>query len=448
MFHRILSGADWPGEQPAIISPRKTAYWRDLAGLSSSRSLSGMDVANRRVGLPFRATATDLSVLGELDALHCDVFLMDGRLPRVDALCLASELLLGVLLTEGDAADSSWQPIALDGELPGSGQSSVTILTSGTSGKPKAARHTWESLSRPTRISTHASRPRWLLTYRPHLYAGLQVLLQCLSNGGTLVVPEDNSAPAAVADLMRAARVECASATPSYWRRLLLFADPKILGDVPIRQITLGGEVVDQQILDSLKSIFPGVRITHIYATTELGRCFSVTDGRAGFSASYLREPTPDGVEMRIEEGELVVRSANSMLGYDRVGGDVSKGAWGYHTGDLVEVVGDRVFFVGRRTDLINVGGNKVHPIEVERVVRAVPGVADARIYGKKSSIAGELVCCQVVPVAGIDPVALRQALATACLAQLTPVQRPRLIDVVSEIGLDISGKTSRRLVG
>ena len=284
------------------------------------------------------------------------------------------------------------------------------------------------------------------MTYRPHLYAGLQVLLQCLLNGGTLVIPDDGSSPASVADLMRVASVEYASATPSYWRRLLLFADPKVLGEVPLKQITLGGEVVDQQILNSLKRVFPGTRIAHIYATTELGRCFSVTDGQAGFPTKYLFEPTNDGIEIRIEEGEIVVRSANSMLDYDNAGSGASVGKWGCKTGDLVEVVGDRVFFVGRRTDMINVGGNKVHPIEIERVVRAVPGVVDTRVYGKKSSIAGELVCCQVVLAGDASSAAIRQALSTACLTQLTPVQRPRLIDIVPEIRLDNSGKTNRRL--
>jgi acyl-CoA synthetase (AMP-forming)/AMP-acid ligase II len=445
MFHRIISGEEWPGDRPAIVSDNKTVFWRDLAALSKSGPLSHLTLANRRVGIAFRATAACLSAVGQLDALKCDAFLMDANLSRDEVIRLGSELRLGFVLIEKDA---SWEEVPLDGELPGSGQSSVTILTSGTSGKPKAARHTWESLSRPTRRSEGAGEPRWLLTYRPHLYAGLQVLLQCLSNGGTLAVPKSGAAPAAVADLMRKARVEFVSATPSYWRRLLMFADPAILRGLPLKQITLGGEVVDQQILDALKSTFPQARITHIYATTELGRCFSVTDGRAGFPARYLSEPTPDGVEMRVEGGELMVRSGNSMVGYDSAGGSGFTGAKGYPTGDLVEVVGDRAFFVGRRTDMINVGGNKVHPIEVERVVRAVPGVFDARVYGTKSSIAGELVCCQVVPAAGAEPAALRQAVSTACLTHLTPLQRPRLIDVVPEIRLDNSGKTNRRTTG
>jgi acyl-CoA synthetase (AMP-forming)/AMP-acid ligase II len=114
-------------------------------------------------------------------------------------------------------------------------------------------------------------------------------------------------------------------------------------------------------------------------------------------------------------------------------------------TGDLVEVRGDRAFFVGRRSDVINVGGNKVHPAEVERVLRAVPGLGDVRVYARPSSIAGELVACDVVPAPGADPEGLRAAIARRCAAGLQGHQRPRWIRVVGEIAVSPSGKVLRR---
>jgi acyl-CoA synthetase (AMP-forming)/AMP-acid ligase II len=228
---------------------------------------------------------------------------------------------------------------------------------------------------------------------------------------------------------------------------LLLFADAAALRRIRLIQITLGGEVVDQRILDALHDVFPSARIVHVYATTELGRCFSVTDGRAGFPVRYLTEPSADGVELRVDDGELIVRSANAMQGYDRAGAPASAPAMDYRTGDLVEISGDRVYFVGRLTDTINVGGNKVHPVEVERVLRAVPGVADVRVFAKRSSIAGELVACHVVPDEGIDIEQLRKRLMTICLDHLNSFQRPRAIEFVSEIALESSGKMSRSAV-
>src|SRR5262245_32755960 len=97
------------------------------------------------------------------------------------------------------------------------------------------------------------------------------------------------------------------------------------------------------------------------------------------------------------------------MRGYDRQQTSCAAQAWG-RTGDLVEFQGDRVVFVGRTSDIINVGGNKVHPLEVERVIRTVAGVADVRVYGKASSIVGQLVACEITPTRGVDPGQLEDA--------------------------------------
>lgn len=446
-FGRLLCDPTWPGERAAVTTAQSVTRWAAFAGLVDSVATECVDLECRRVGLLMRPSTACLVTLAALESVRCDVFLLNAERGPPATESLAREHRLAAVLSPCGAADPgrTLERISLPDELPGSGTSSVTILTTGTTGKPRAARHSWASLLRAVRRSDGASAPRWVMTYRPHLYAGVQVLLQCLSDGGTLVVPEQDSSPAAVAELMRHERVSHASATPSYWRRLLLFADRAVLRQIPLRQVTLGGEVVDQQVLDALREVFPDARIAHIYATTESGRCFSVSDGRAGFPAGLLLDPTSDGVELRIDDGELMVRSPNEMQGYESCGllGDEA-GRW-YASGDMVELVGDRVYFVGRRSDRINVGGNKVHPLEVERVLRAVRGVADVRAFAKRSSIAGELVACQVVPRPGVDRERLRAAIVASAQARLAPFQRPRIIDFVEEISLERSGKVSRR---
>ena len=175
-----------------------------------------------------------------------------------------------------------------------------------------------------------------------------------------------------------------------------------------------------------------------------MGRCFSVTDGHAGFPARFLDGPSPDGVEMRIDEGELQVRSANAMEGYDpRAPGPEGSGGW-FRTGDMVERRDDRILFNGRKSEIINVGGNKVHPLEVERIIRAVPGVVDTRVFGMKSSIAGQVVACEVVAAEGFDPNAVSELVNRECLAALASHQRPRLVTVVDRITLSEAGKAIR----
>ena len=100
--------------------------------------------------------------------------------------------------------------------------------------------------------------------------------------------------------------------------------------------------------------------------------------------------------------------------------------------------------FVGRRTDIINVGGNKVHPMEVEDVIRGVDGVRDVRVFGQDSSIAGQLVACDIVPAANADANVLRQQVFSHCAEQLRPFQRPRFLNVVTEIEMNSAGKRLR----
>jgi len=321
----------------------------------------------------------------------------------------------------------------------------ITLFTSGSTGKPKAVRHSWETLTRPVRLSTEGGAERWLLAYRPHLYAGLQVILHCLLNRATLVLPTLNTSAQGILTLMRDAAVTHVSATPSYWRWLVSLGGKGALETVALKQITLGGETADQAVLDALTRLFPRARLVHIYATSEAGRCFSVADGREGFPAKFLEAHALDGVRLKIEGGELIVRSSSSRFSMELADAAPIGDAGWIRTGDLVERVGDRVRFVGRRSDIINVGGHKVHPLVVEKVVRSIPGVADARVYAKPSSLAGQLVACDIVIEPEHDPAAVVKSVQRRCLEALTSHERPRMVEIVSAIALSTADKTSRQ---
>ena len=190
-----------------------------------------------------------------------------------------------------------------------SGHGTVTIFTSGTTGEPKAVRHGWETLTRPVRGSSPSGPQTWLLTYRPSLYAGIQVFMHYLVNRDALVLPDPGRLPATeLTGLMQAHRVTCVSATPSYWRRLITLGSARPASAAAPGPDYPGRGGVVQALLDALKQLFPMARLVHIYATSELGRCFSVSDGRAGFPASYLDAPSREGVELKMEDGELHVR--------------------------------------------------------------------------------------------------------------------------------------------
>lgn len=445
MLSQIIFSDSIPSVREAIVTPNSAMTWGQLKRVASSISQEHKLLSMRRVGLSFQSRAESYGILAALDKLKCDVFLFDGSLSSSRIAELGREFKLAAALEPVRNGESVRVVLnRFSGEHAWSGQSTVTILTSGSTGEAKAARHTWDTLCRPVRKASDLSAPRWFLSYRPNLYAGLQVMLQCFVNYGTLVLPGSGHDPQLDAELMFAGKVRFVSGTPSYYRRLLMFADRDLLQRINLAQITLGGEVVDQPLLDRLKQCFPRARHVHIYATTELGRCFSVTDGLAGFPAKYLERPSPDGVEMKIHEGELLVRSANAMQCYDVCSPRYSsEGEW-FATGDMVELKGERVYFVGRKSEMINVAGSKVYPIEVEQVLRAIAGVSDVRVFGRASSITGQLVACEIVAKEGLDPLVLRETVARISMSKLLAHQRPRQINVVKQIAVSAAGKTLR----
>ncbi|WP_322937134.1 class I adenylate-forming enzyme family protein [Nocardioides bizhenqiangii] len=323
------------------------------------------------------------------------------------------------------------------GELPA--RRPLLVLTTGTTGKPRGVRHDWTRQLSRTGAARDGAGQRWLLAYGPQQFAGLQVLIHVLGTGATLVAPPVRR-PQAVMDWIHRERVDHISATPTFWRFLLaeLRADTR---PVPVlRQITLGGEAAPASLLDELTATFPDARISHIYAGSEFGSTGSVSDRRDGLPASLLERGEDGEVDLRIVDGELWVRSTAAMLGY--YGEDDRPEADWWPTGDLVEVVGDRIEFQGRKSDVINVGGVKVHPLPVEERVATVAGVFAARVYGRPNALVGAVVAVDVVPDGEVDEQDLKAAVRAAC-ADLPRPWQPKSVRVVEELATK-QGKTLR----
>lgn len=319
----------------------------------------------------------------------------------------------------------------------------VALVTSGTTGEPKVVRHAVNTLTGAVRGAEKLGDSVWLQTYPLGLYAGLQVLFHVIASSATLVASPAGGVDKVVARMTETG-VTHISATPSWWRQLLLFGDRDALRAVPLQQCTLGGEVADQAILNAIREAWPNASVTHIYATSELGRCFAVRDGLAGFPAAWLETPTSDGVTLAVVDGQLVARGPNAMRGYADAS-EASPQTQLVQTGDLVEVHDGRAFFVGRLSERIHVGGQKVDPMRVEQALRRCPLVRDVRVYARRSSIAGELVAAEVVIAPGTDGKALQARLAAWASEHLSVAERPRSWRIVTEIATTAAGKRSRR---
>ncbi len=295
------------------------------------------------------------------------------------------------------------------------------LLTSGSTGRPKRIGHTLETL---TTVTGEQPPRTWLLPYSPGTYAWWQVVTLSLTHAdqGLVVIEPDELEdwPAIAAEHS----VTAASGTPTFWRQAL-YRDADALGAVPLEQITLGGEPVDQAILDQLREIFPKARISWIYASSEVGASIVVHDGKAGFPREWLeREPGPDRPMLTVDGEELVIRSPHQG---DGLVGPV-------RTGDRIEYDGDRVLITGRLdTDEINVGGSKVSAGIVRNVLMGHPGVSWARVFARKAPLVGRMVAAEVVPNPALGPIT-HADLVQWCSNRLPDYGVPRRIRFLDEI--------------
>lgn len=318
------------------------------------------------------------------------------------------------------------------------------MFTSGTTGVPKMVAHSLEGLTGAIVPAASAERIVWGTFYDIRRYGGLQILLRALIGKASLVLSD---ALEAVADfLARLAKEDVThlTGTPSHWRRALM--SPAIAGIHP-RYVRLSGEIADQAILDSLKKQFPHAAMGHAYASTEAGVGFEVTDGLEGFPASYIGRP--GAVEMKIVDGTLHVRSPRTAGGY--VGkSDALKQDGFVDTGDMIDERDGRCYFMGRRGGIINVGGLKIHPEEVEAVINRQPGVRLSRVSGRKNPITGAIVVAEVVAAdlengASFDANTLKEEILKGCRDAL-PVQKvPAQLRFVPALEMTAGGKLARR---
>ncbi len=310
------------------------------------------------------------------------------------------------------------------------------MFTSGTTGVPKMVAHTLAAL-------TGAIKPAgegviWGTFYDIRRYGGLQIFLRAVLGDASLILSDPDESIAEFLARLGRDGVTHLTGTPSHWRRVLM--SPMIERISP-RYVRLSGEIADQAVLDNLKARFPDAAMGHAYASTEAGVGFEVTDGLAGFPASFVGGSGP--MEMRVVDGSLQIRSSRTAIRF--IGSADRLHADGYvDTGDMVELRGDRYFFVGRRGGIINVGGLKIHPEEVEAVINRHPAVRQSRVLGRRNPITGAIVVAEVVLDDQDAGDRVREEILRECRASLKPFQVPAMVRVVPQLELSAGGKLVR----
>jgi len=215
--------------------------------------------------------------------------------------------------------------------------------------------------------------------------------------------------------------------------------------------VRLSGEIADQALLDSLRTAFPEARIAHAFASTEAGVAFDVNDGLAGFPADFIGGEH-GAVDLKVVDGTLRIRSRRNAVRYlgAAVGAIISSDGF-VDTGDLVELQGDRYYFRGRVGGVINVGGLKVHPEEVEAVLNADARVRMSLVRARRNPITGAIVVADVVladpEAAAPSPEAaerVKSELLNACRHALPAHKVPTSLRFVPALEITAAGKLVR----
>jgi acyl-coenzyme A synthetase/AMP-(fatty) acid ligase len=402
----------------------------------------------RSVVLSVRDTAKVAAALIDLDGCARRILLAppgwDSR--RLEAA--ASDAEADVLVHDAEGAGTLTSvELAVVCRLPLHPMSSPRIAnletewilpTSGTTGAPKLVRHTLRTLMGAI---GDAPLQQWATFYDIRRYGGLQIFLRALSGRGSLILGAEGESLSSLLARFGDAKITHISGTPTHWRKVLISGEGLRIDPGYVR---LSGEIADDGVLAALHALYPRARIEHAYASTEAGVGFAVDDGKAGFPASWVERN--GAVRMKIVDGTLHVRSGRSALGFVGEGAPALIDNEGFvDTGDMVERRGGRYHFIGRRGGIINVGGAKVHPEEVETALNAHATVRASRVFARTSPITGALVYADVVLRDGFLPDAASEGeILGACRASLPAYMVPAGLRFVADLPMTDGGKLAR----
>jgi acyl-coenzyme A synthetase/AMP-(fatty) acid ligase len=304
--------------------------------------------------------------------------------------------------------------------------SDIIMYTSGTTGQPKKVVHKILSLARNVRYSEKYNNQIWGFAYNPTHMAGTQVFLQAFRNKNTLINIFKLSRKE-IYNAIEKYQITHISATTTYYRLLLPFEN-----NFPsITRITFGGEKSEVKLHQTIASIFPNAKINNIYASTEAGTIFA-TKGEYFYIPDYIKG------KVKIKDDEVLLHK--TLLGKsDNIKLDEDF----YHTGDLIEWYDDEKYlfkFKGRKNELINVGGYKVNPSEVEDALSTIPQIKQSVVYGKSNSVLGTILCADIVLINHIAENEIRMELSKI----LQNYKIPRRFKFVEKLELTRTGKTKR----
>jgi len=302
----------------------------------------------------------------------------------------------------------------------------LVLFSSGSSGTPKAVVHDLNALLEKFKVKRPCRRTLLFLLF-DHI-GGLNTMFHTLSNGGCLVTVEDRS-PYGVLDLIEKYSVEVLPATPTFLNMILLSGAYENRDLSCLKLVTYGTEPMSESTLKKFHEAFPGTELLQTYGLSELG----ILRSKSKSSDSLWVKVGGEGFETRVVDGILQIRAQSAMLGYLNAPNPFTEDGW-FITNDAVETDGEYLRILGRKSDWINVGGQKVNPVEVESVIREMPEVADVTVYAGRNYLLGHYVCAKILAKTHVeDPGIFIKSLKRFCAGRLEAYKVPVKVEFAKE---------------
>jgi acyl-coenzyme A synthetase/AMP-(fatty) acid ligase len=424
--------AAWPGREAIVWRDRSHRYDELLTSVEAwSARLTGEDVApGCVVSLEADFTPAAVALLLALIDRGCVVvpltasveankpeFREVAQVERTIALDRADE---ASVARTGRAVD---HPLLLG--LRERGRPGLVLFSSGSTGKSKAALHDFAPLLDKFRVPRHLLRTLGFLLF-DHI-GGVNTLFYTLANGGCLVTVRDRT-PDAVCRTIERHRVELLPTSPTFLNLLLVSEAHRRHDLSSLKMITYGTEVMPESTLQRLHEALPSVELLQTYGLSELG----ILRSKSRAADSLWVKLGGEGFQTRVVEGLLEVKAASAMLGYLNAPSPFTEDGW-FKTGDAVEVDGEYFRIKGRTSEIINVGGEKVYPAEVESVLQMLEGVEEVVVSGEPNALTGQIVKARVLLSTGEELAAFRKRMHAFCRERLPRFKTPQKVELVRD---------------
>jgi long-chain acyl-CoA synthetase len=300
----------------------------------------------------------------------------------------------------------------------------LILFSSGSTGESKAAVHDITGMLNKFKIRRHARRAITFLLY-DHI-GGFNTMLYQLSNGGCIVTVQ-NRDPDTVLAAVEKYEVELLPTSPTFINLILLCEGHHRYDLSSLQVVTYGTEPMPESTLRRFHSSLPHINLQQTYGLSEIG----ILRSKSRSSDSLWVKLGGEGFQTRVVDGILQIRAESAMLGYLNAPSPFTADGW-FNTGDKVEVDGEYFRILGRQSEIINVGGQKVYPAEVESVLQEMPEIAEVSVYGEKNAIVGEIVCAAVRLRKTCDQRDFQRELRRFCRQRLQQFQIPIRVRLVA----------------